>query len=656
MRFFFLLACVALAWLLLGGCGREAPGQAGDGDPYAWMGDPRQDEALRARIAREKARYQEWMARHGALRARLLSEFGERLPARLRGPAIAVGGHDYWREHRAGHQYPFFLRRRGGAAELLLDANELAQGGYLHLKTLDVSADGGQLLFTADRTGNESYGVWRKRLDASGALRQVAEGTTGSAAFDGACVCFVRRQSGRDGLYRLCPEAGAAALVYQEADPAFRLAVHRSGEATVLRSQSPSANQLWLVQGGRLAEAAPRLQGVQSRLVAKQGVLYLLTHRGGKGDRLFKGQLGSLAPAPLPVAGRILDFEVGAGYVAALTRERMRYAITVADSAGALTRRIEIPQVQAHLQAGSREGRLRFATASLVSPRVEHEVEPKGEDLVVQPAISAGYAEERLWFTARDGAQVPVTLAYRKGQAPLPGQAARPLLVSVYGAYGVSADLGHDPKRLSLLDRGLVYAVVHVRGGGELGTAWHEAAKGRHKGRSAHDLADGIRFLLREGYGAPGRVVLRGKSAGGTLAALVASRHPEWLAALVAREPFVDLLAALQRGSAADWDEWGNPANPEDKAALAALSPYENVRRQAWPAVFATGAYLDARVHVSQPLKWVARLRDHQAGSAPILVDIAMDAGHQGPSDRQEAQQSVADEYAFILVALGLTE
>ena len=656
MRRFFLLGCLALGCLLLGGCGREAPGQAGGGDPYAWMGDPAQDEALRRHIEREKARYRQWMARHGALRARLVREFGERLPDKLRGPAITVGGHDYWREHRAGHQYPFFMRRRGQAAELLLDANQLAQGGYLDLKTLDVSADGGSLLFTADLTGDESYGLWLKRLEASGALRQLAEGTTGSAAFDGACVCFVKRQSGQDSLYRLCPDAGAAALVHQEADPAFRLAVHRSGEATVLRSESPASNQLWLVQDGRLAEAAPRLQGVQSRLVARQGVLYLLTNRGGKGDRLWKGQLGSLAPAPLPVAGRILDFEVGAGYVAALTRERMRYAITVADLDGALTRRIAIPKGQARLQAGSREGLLRFATASLVSPRVEHEVAPKGADLVIQPAISADYIQERLWFSARDGAQVPVTLAYRKGQTPVSGQAPRPLLVSAYGAYGVSADLGHDPKRLSLLDRGLVYAVVHVRGGGDLGPAWHEAAKGRRKGRSAEDLADGIRFLLRQGYGAPGRVVLRGKSAGGTLAALVASRHPEWLAALVAREPFVDLLSALRQGSPADWDEWGNPALPEDKASLAALSPYQNVRRQAWPAVFATGAYLDARVHVSQPLKWVARLRDHQAGSAPILVDIAMQAGHQGPSDRQEAQQSVADEYAFILVALGLTE
>lgn len=265
----------------------------------------------------------------------------------------------------------------------------------------------------------------------------------------------------------------------------------------------------------------------------------------------------------------------------------------------------------------------------------------------VDPSL---YHSERVWISARDGVKVPVSLVYNKTMFK-PGHS--PLLVYGYGAYGMSMDPAFSANRISLLDRGFVYALIHVRGGGELGQNWYQQGKLIHKPNTFSDFIDATQALIKDGYGQPGRIYAMGGSAGGLLMGAVINQAPQLYNAVVAQVPFVDVVTTMLDDSipltTGEYEEWGNPNEPQAYALMKSYSPYDNVRKQHYPNLLVTSGLYDSQVQYWEPAKWVAKLRQFKQGDSLLLLSTDMTAGHGGKSGRLARLENSALEYAFIL-------
>ena len=306
---------------------------------------------------------------------------------------------------------------------------------------------------------------------------------------------------------------------------------------------------------------------------------------------------------------------------------------------------------------------VRYIYESLVTPTTTLEwnaATGKSRTLKVQPVPgydANNYVTERVWTTARDGTKVPVSLVYRKG---VKRDGTAPLFQYAYGSYGASTDPAYSPVTTSLLDRGVVYAIAHIRGGQEMGRAWFDDGHLKKKMNSFTDFIDVTRDLVAKGYAAKGRVAARGGSAGGLLMGGVANMAPQDYAVIIAQVPFVDVLTTMLDSSIPlttnEYDQWGNPANAADYAYMATYSPYDNVKKQAYPALFVSTGLWDSQVQYYEPTKWVARLRAHKTDSNPLLFRVNMEAGHGGKSGRFRSYQDQAEMFAFALDRLGIKD
>jgi oligopeptidase B len=290
----------------------------------------------------------------------------------------------------------------------------------------------------------------------------------------------------------------------------------------------------------------------------------------------------------------------------------------------------------------------------------EHEMNAMTDELLKRQEVlgtfsPADYESERLWAPARDGARIPISLVRRKGTRT---DGSAPLLLYGYGSYGYSIDPGFSSARLSLLDRGFVFAIAHVRGGEELGRAWYENGRMEHKMNTFNDFIDCAEHLVKERHADPRRLFCMGGSAGGLLVGAVVNMRPELWKAAVAEVPFVDVVTTMLDDSipltTGEFDEWGDPKEKEAYERMLSYSPYDNVRTTAYPAMLVTTGFHDSQVQYWEPAKWVQRLREHQRGEAPILLHTNMDAGHGGASGRFERLKEVALDYAFLLWQAGL--
>jgi oligopeptidase B len=304
---------------------------------------------------------------------------------------------------------------------------------------------------------------------------------------------------------------------------------------------------------------------------------------------------------------------------------------------------------------------LRYSYTSLVTPNsvFDYDMEDRTAELMKQQPVlgaftSDDYETGRLWAQAPDGEQVPISYVHRKG---VPKDGSAPCLLYGYGSYEISIDPGFSALRLSLLDRGFIFAIAHIRGGGELGRRWYENGKFLAKSNTFTDFIASAEHLVAEKWTSPERLVARGGSAGGLLMGAVANMRPDLFAALVAEVPFVDCLTTILDESlpltVTEWEEWGNPKDREFYEYMKSYTPYENVGKKGYPAMLVTAGLNDPRVSYWEPAKWVARLREHSTSGEPILLKTEMGAGHSGPSGRYDAWKDEAFVYAFILDNVG---
>ena len=682
---------------------RDLHGQR-DVDNYAWMRD-HSAPAMQEYLAAERAYYDAETSHLAGLTKELYDEAVARTP---QGTDDSVSwtlrGYHYRHRTPAGAEGKQLIRWRDGESpadgRVLLDEDVIsADTGFVDVGTCEPSPDNRLLAWSADTSGAEIYEL-RFRDTATGQDRaDVIERTYPGGAWAADSTHFFYLVP--DALYRPYQmwrhEVGAApgsdVLVYEESDARFSLtlAPSRSGQLVVLTSESRDSTEVWILPAGwPLAEpavVAPRRAGVEYRVdhaadpSGGPGQLLIVTDDGAAEFRLMRApadapgrenwsEVPCPAVAPARDDTRLLRCDVLTGHLLLTLRRGGSQLLAITGPDGDYVREIwPAPAAGAIAVAHAEDyaaGSVVIAEESLIEPRAWSALDlATGRRQELKRAEVPGYAAaryltRRLVATVSDGTGVPVTIAYREG-TPLDGTA--PCLLYGYGAYESSLDPEFEVSLPSVLDRGAVYAVAHVRGGGECGRDWWQQGRLRAKPTTFSDFIDVAGWLAGDSGGAAlvdgRRIVSRGLSAGGLLQGAVYSRAPGRWRAVVAEVPFVDCVTTmLDPGiplTIEEWAEWGDPRDPDDFACLRAYSPYDNPPAGARPALLVTGAVNDARVLVHEPAKWVARLREADDAGSSVLFRVELGAGaHTGPSGRYGHLRYEAEVYAFILTALGL--
>ncbi len=580
----------------------------------------------------------------------------------------------------------------GAEAVVILDENALAEGHpYLSLGVADVSPDGWLLAYAVDHDGSEQHTLrirdLRTGADLPVAIPNVSYGfawAADSAGFVYTTLDPAQRPWRVHSHFLGADPAGADdALLLEEPDDRFWVGVgaSRSGDLIVIDIGSAITSELHLVDAHAVADGArlaiPRRQGVEVQAAHHGDWLYLVSNDDALDFALWRAPLTApdrsrwepvIAHQP---GTRIVGVEAFASYLVVHLRTGGKPALRVIPvddlTAG---RDLTFPDAGYSLGGGANEEwdttRYRFSYQSLTTPGTLFEEDlATGErvQLKQMPVLGdfdpARYRTEQVWAPAADGTLVPVSIAARADIEP---DGSAPLVLYGYGAYEISMDPWFSIARLSLLDRGVVFAIAHVRGGGEMGRSWYEDGKLLAKPHSFSDLVAAADHLAGTGWGAPDRIAIRGGSAGGLLVGAATNLAPERFRAVVAEVPFVDALQTILDPdaplTATEWEEWGNPiTDPEVFATMRGYSPTENVGTGPYPIVFATGGLNDPRVGVHEPAIWVQRLRERTEASPgrPVVLRVELGAGHGGPSGRYDAWRREAETLAFLLTALDVT-
>ena len=672
---------------------RRGPGA----DPYAWMRDRDQPE-MRAYLAAERAYYDQQTAPLQGLREELFAELAARLPPAEESVRWRQGAFWYFTRTVAGQQLKQFCRAAApdGPGEVLLDENLLladpaAAGSYAELGVREVSPDGRYLAYSVDFDGDEVYQLRIRDLAAGADLAERIERSYYGLAWaaDSRSLLYVVT----DPAYRPHQvwrhELGTAperdALVYQEDDERFELTVRatRSGAWLLIETASRETTETLLIPADDTGAAPfviePRRPGTEYYADhaggPDGGELYLVTNAGAPEFRLVRGPITTPGPGPGPAARwtevigpagdtRLVRCDAFGRYLVVEQRHAAATQLRVVDRETGAERLIEAGGPEQALALAVNEeytaAAVTVRTESLTEPPSWHDVDLASGRWVLRkrqevPGYDpAQYVTERISAPAADGTLIPVTVAYRRG---LRRDGSAAVLLYGYGAYEAPSWPEFAVSTPSLLDRGLRYAVAHVRGGGEGGRRWWAEGHLDRKRTTFTDFIAAADLLAREGWAAPDRIVSRGLSAGGLLQGAVFSMAPERWRAVVAEVPFVDVVTTMLDPSIpltiTEWDEWGDPRDPAMRAYLASYSPYDNVPDGPRPDLLVTGSLHDPRVLIHEPAKWVARLRATDSGTGGrVLFRPELGAGaHVGPAGRYDQLRYEAEILAFILTA-----
>lgn len=659
-------------------------------DDYAWLREkdsPQVLEYLNAENAYTAACTRDTEALQGELYAEILSHIKE--------DDVSVPYQDgewiYVSRTEKGLQYPRFCRRpaaEAGDEQIILDVNALAEGQpFMSLGGTAVSPDGQLLAYTTDNTGFRQYKLAIKNLETGEMLPDTAE-RVGSLAWaaNSATLLYTtedEQTKRQNQLWRHeLGSTGADTLVFEEEDERFNLGVGKTRDRKyiLLEVGSHTTSETHFLQADEITGSfkliAPRIDDEEYSVDHRDGEFFIRTNQAAERFKLIRTPvdncdrdnwtelLSEHPDAPLD------DFDLFQGFLVANYRERGLPVLRVYEFEQAKLSepkdiRFPDPAYNAYgeINRNFDATTFRYAYQSLVRPAsvFEYNIASAQSTLLKQQEVPgsfdpSAYASERLWFNANDGTQVPVSLIYRKDQFKKDGKS--PLYVYGYGSYGYPLPLSFSAARLSLLDRGIVVAYAHIRGGGELGDPWHDAGKMMVKKNTFTDFIEAVEFLIQEKYGDPGRVAIEGGSAGGLLMGAVTNMRPELFRAVLSHVPFVDVMNTMLDASlpltVAEYEEWGNPNEEEAFRYMLSYSPYDNLREGEYPAMLVKTSLNDSQVMYWEPAKYVAKLRTLKTDSKPLLLHINMDAGHGGASGRYDYLKEIAFNYAFLLRELGV--
>lgn len=653
-------------------------------DDYFWLRGKEKPEVI-AHLQAENAYAEAATAHLAPFREELYKEMLSRIKETDESVPYRRHGWWYYAREVEGLQYPIYCRRKGtmeAPEEIMLDVNELAKGrAYTGVDFWEVSPDGNLLAYAADFSGYREYTVFVKDLRTGELLPDRLERVDDMTwAGDSATLFYVRQNAAKrpDRLYRHKLGAKRDALVWHEPDELFSLSVGatRSDEWIVATSASKDTTEVRVIPA-----ATP---GAAPRTVARRrkGHEYFVDHHGadfwirtndrGKNFRLVRAPVADPAPARWKQVlahrkGVTLEaVDLFKGFWVAEEREDGIVRLRVTDFATAARHDIGMPEAVYSTGAGINAGwdadRFRFVYESYVTPRSVYDYDPASRERTLlkrQPVLGPfdplDYDSAMLFATAKDGTKVPVSLVWKRS---LREGGPQPLLLYGYGAYGIPMDPHFSSARLSLLDRGMVFAVAHVRGGGDRGRPWYDDGKLARKMNTFTDFIAAAEFLVARGWTASDRLVIEGGSAGGLLVGAVANLRPDLFRAVASQVPFVDVLTTMLDATlpltTGEYIEWGNPNVEREYRWIRRYSPYDNLARKAYPAMLVEASLNDSQVPYWEAAKYVARLRELKTDANPVLLKTVMEAGHGGASGRYDALRETAFTYAWILDQVGL--
>ncbi len=670
-------------------------------DDYAWLKDAKWQEVLRdpgildpdiRKYLEAENDYTESLLGHTApLQKKLVAEMRGRIKEDDSSVPSPDGPFAYLRKFREGGQHEMFGRipRDGGDVRIVLDGDALAANEeYFKFGSARHSPDHQLQAWTADTKGSEYFSIRVRDWATSADLDDLVEETDGGVVWsrDSRSFFYVKLDDNHRPMqvwrHRLGTRQTDDTLVYEEPDSGWFTHLHESssGRFCVIAGGDHETSEQRLIDLDH-PEAPPRLvaareEGVQYSLADRGDELFILTNADGAID--FKVVTAPLA-APERANWRdliphregiyVLDVELYAGHMVRLERANALPAIIIRDLKTGEEHAIAFDEAAYSLDTmGSYEfetTNLRFSYSSMTTPSevYDYDMATRARVLRKRQEIPSGhnpadYVTTRIMAPSHDGALVPVSILHRKD---LVRDGNAPLLLYGYGSYGMAMPASFAANRLSLVDRGFVYAIAHIRGGADKGWGWYLDGKREKKTNSFDDFAAAARALIEAKYTSAKRIVGHGGSAGGMLMGAVANRSGELFAGIVAEVPFVDVLNTMLDDTLPltppEWPEWGNPIESEkDFRTILSYSPYDNLAAKDYPAILAMGGLTDPRVTYWEPAKWIARLRATMSGGGPVLLRTNMGAGHGGASGRFNRLDEVAIAYAFALWAVGLAE
>ncbi|MCU0684850.1 MAG: S9 family peptidase [Polyangiaceae bacterium] len=656
-------------------------------DDYAWL--KRKGEADVEDYLRAENVYAEAALRPTeGLQKRLYEEMLGRVQQADVSAPYPRGGWLYYRRTDEGKQYPVYCRKRpgeGAAEEVLLDLNEMAKGEkFLSLGPAEPSDDGNLLAYAVDTQGFRVYDLHVKDLRSGRLLDDQAHdvGSLAWAADNKTLFYSVKDKAKRPyRLYRhaLGAAAAADAVVYEEKDERFLVGASRtrSGKYIVMSVGSHTTSEAHVLEAahptGAFRVVAPRRQDHEYEVDHRGDLFYIRTNDKGRNFRLVTAPTADPSPAKwkelVPHRDDVMLENVDAfqDFVALLERKDALPSLRLLDPAGGRPTAIAMPEpIYSVWPAENYEFKAktyRYSYTSFVTPESVYEANAKtGASTLLKrtpvpnydPSL---YAQERVYATAPDGAKVPVSVVYKKGAQKRDGSA--PVFLYGYGSYGVTIPVSFRLSPVSMLDRGVTFALAHIRGGGDLGKPWHDAGRMMQKRNTFTDFIAAAERLVAERYAAPGRVAIAGGSAGGLLMGAVVNQRPELFRAVLAQVPFVDVVNTMLDETlpltVGEFEEWGNPKEKPAYDYMMSYSPYDNVKAQNYPAMLVVSAYHDSQVFYHEPAKWVAKLRATKTDKNLLALRMNMEgAGHGGKSGRFDALRDRAIEHAFLLWQLGL--
>lgn len=654
-------------------------------DNYFWLNDRENPEVIDY-LNKENEFYQKMTAHTKDLQESLYEEMKARIKEDDSSVPYFYNGYFYITRFETGQDYPIFARKKGSLSadeEILFNCNELAKGhAYFKLGGLSISPDNKFVTFGVDIVGRRIYTIQIKNLETGEILSDKIENATGGSVWanDNKTIFYTRQDEvtlRADKIFRhkLNTDSKKDVLVYDEVDDTFNVSVskEKSRKYIVISSGSTLTTEYRILKSdnpdGEFEVFQPRVRGLEYSISHYEDSFYILTNKDKATNfKLMKtpenktGKKNWVDLIPHREDVLLEDIEIFKNFLVVEERSNGLNHIRIMpwgeDEDYYLPFGSETYNAYTTTNIDFDTDVLRYSYQSLATPSsvIDFNMKTKTKEILKEQQVLGGkfdkenYIEERVWATARDGVKVPISMIYRKG---LKKNGKNPLLLYSYGSYGITMDTYFSSTRLSLLDRGFVYAIAHIRGGEDLGRQWYEDGKLLKKKNTFTDFIDCSKFVINENYTSPEHLYAEGGSAGGLLMGVVVNEAPELYNGVIAQVPFVDVITTMLDDSipltTGEYDEWGNPNNKKYYDYMLSYSPYDNVKAQNYPNMYVSTGLHDSQVQYWEPAKWVAKLRDLKTNNNFLFLDTNMDAGHGGASGRFEALRDLAKEFSFLL-------
>lgn len=658
-------------------------------DDYYWLNNRENPEVI-SYLNQENEYYQKMTAHTKPLQDQLFLEMKGRIKEDDESVPYKYNGYYYIRRFEKGKNYPIISRKKGSLSapeEIMFDCNAMAEGySYFNLSGVSVSPDNQFVTFATDIVGRRIYTLQIKNLKTGEILSDKIENVTGSAVWgnDNKTLFYVTKDKQTlrsDKVHRhTVGSTDADVLVFDEVDDTFAVGVFRtkSDKYIFIASGSTLTTEYQFLEAdkpqGDFKIFQKRVRGLEYDVSHFENHFYVRTNKDkAENFKLMKTPVTATAKENwkdlIPHRKNVLleDIEIFRNYLVVEERENGLNKIRIMPWSG--KGEYYLPFGSETYTAGTSTNPefdteiLRYSYQSLATPSsiIDFNMKTKTKEIKKEQEVLGGkfdkdnYTEQRVWATAADGTKIPISMVFRKG---IKKDGNNPVLQYAYGSYGATMDPYFSSSLLSLLDRGFVYALCHIRGGEDLGRQWYENGKLLKKKNTFTDFIDCSKFLIAEGYTSPQHLYAEGGSAGGLLMGAVANMAPELYRGMIAQVPFVDVITTMLDDSipltTGEYDEWGNPNDKTYYDYMLSYSPYDNVQAKEYPNLYVSTGLHDSQVQYWEPAKWVARLRAIKSGKNVLFLDTNMDAGHGGASGRFEALKEVAKEYSFLLDLEGI--